>query len=207
VKETTYLSSKTFPKTYFRNSMIGYVTGMLTTLLAMQISSHPQPALLYLVPGVLLSIWSTALIKGDLRILMNFSDDAGHDETDADKEKEKEKEKSGSKCGARGMFSRAFFGEDKQDSQSSASKEEAEEKEPKTPPDSDKDASSSSPAEILSISITLPQKSAARKRQDVSDEQQRHGSTEESTSGSSSPILVEKESPRPTKRRKGNKKA
>jgi minor histocompatibility antigen H13 len=207
VKETTYLSSKTFPKTYFRNSMIGYVTGMLTTLLAMQISSHPQPALLYLVPGVLLSIWSTALIKGDLRILMNFSDDAGHDETDADKEKEKEKEKSGSKCGARGMFSRAFFGEDKQDSQSSASKEEAEEKEPKTPPDSDKDASSSSPAEILSISITLPQKSAARKRQDVSDEQQRHGSTEESTSGSSSPILLEKESPRPTKRRKGNKKA
>ena len=40
-----------FPKTYFRASIIGYILGMLCTFGIMQVYSHAQPALLYLVPG------------------------------------------------------------------------------------------------------------------------------------------------------------
>ncbi|EEH06328.1 intramembrane protease [Histoplasma capsulatum G186AR] len=97
--------AKNFPKTYFHASLVGYVVGMLVTLLAMQISNHAQPALLYLVPGVLGSLWITALIRGDIKEMWNFSDaieeeedkdaDIGGNNTgdkDNDKEREKEKE-------------------------------------------------------------------------------------------------------------------
>ena len=40
-----------FPKTYFRASVIGYILGMLCTFGVMEVYSHAQPALLYLVPG------------------------------------------------------------------------------------------------------------------------------------------------------------
>ncbi|KAL8794838.1 MAG: hypothetical protein Q9195_002666 [Heterodermia aff. obscurata] len=65
-----------FPKTYFYASIFGYVAGMVTTLGVMSFSGSAQPALLYLVPGVLISLWTTALIKGDLNEMWRF------DETD-----------------------------------------------------------------------------------------------------------------------------
>ena len=64
----------TFPKTYFHASLTGYVLGMLCTLVIMQTYGHAQPALLYLVPGVLGSLWSTALIKGDLKTMWEFTE-------------------------------------------------------------------------------------------------------------------------------------
>lgn len=73
------VQAKTFPKPYFKAGLVGYVAGMAVTLLAMQISDHPQPALLYLVPGVLGSLAGTALIKGDLREMYKFSEDSGDD--------------------------------------------------------------------------------------------------------------------------------
>ena len=63
-----------FTKTYFNVSLFGYLTGMLTTLGAMQWSDHPQPALLYLVPGVLISLWFTALVRGDLKVMWAFTE-------------------------------------------------------------------------------------------------------------------------------------
>ena len=74
-----------FPKTYFHASIIGYVVGMLATLCVMQIFGHAQPALLYLVPGVLGALWGTALAKGDVKTLWAFS------EADEDEKKETEK--------------------------------------------------------------------------------------------------------------------
>ncbi|KAJ5600220.1 Peptidase A22B signal peptide peptidase [Penicillium hetheringtonii] len=53
-----YHDARAFSKTYFKASIVGYVLGMVTTLLAMQYSNHAQPALLYLVPGVLISLWA-----------------------------------------------------------------------------------------------------------------------------------------------------
>lgn len=63
-----------FPKTYFHASLFGYVLGMLCTLGVMHIFGHAQPALLYLVPGVLGSLWSTALIKGDLKTMWEYTE-------------------------------------------------------------------------------------------------------------------------------------
>lgn len=64
----------TFSKTYFHASLAGYVAGMLATLGVMQVTSHPQPALLYLVPGVLGSLWATALVRGEVKQMWEFSE-------------------------------------------------------------------------------------------------------------------------------------
>ncbi|KAF2639352.1 hypothetical protein P280DRAFT_429940 [Massarina eburnea CBS 473.64] len=64
----------TFPKTYFKASLVGYVTGMLCTLGVMHIWGHAQPALLYLVPGVLGSLWLTAIARGELNAMWEFSE-------------------------------------------------------------------------------------------------------------------------------------
>lgn len=81
-----------FPKTYFRASVIGYFLGMLCTLGVMEIYGHAQPALLYLVPGVLGSMWGTALFKGDMKVLWNF--DEAQEEREAEARSGKEKEHS-----------------------------------------------------------------------------------------------------------------
>ncbi|KAF2753459.1 hypothetical protein EJ05DRAFT_458001 [Pseudovirgaria hyperparasitica] len=64
----------TFPKPYFYASLTGYIAGMLATLVVMHIFEHAQPALLYLVPGVLISTWTTALVRGELRAMWEFSE-------------------------------------------------------------------------------------------------------------------------------------
>ena len=68
-----------FPKTYFYATITGYVLAMLCTLVVMDIYGHAQPALLYLVPGILISFWGTALIKGDIKTLWVF-DEFEHEE-------------------------------------------------------------------------------------------------------------------------------
>jgi minor histocompatibility antigen H13 len=70
-----------FPKTYFYASLFGYFISMITTLGIMQLYGHAQPALLYLVPGVLGALWGTALMKGDVRVMWEY------DEAADDKEK------------------------------------------------------------------------------------------------------------------------
>lgn len=143
-----YFTAKTFPKTYFYASICGYLGGLVTTLLAMQISSHPQPALLYLVPGVLSSLWGTALVKGDLREMWNFSDAFEEEDptenTKADKEKaEKPKDK---KQTARGLLSKAFFGDDPKNDSKDKKK-------------ADKEREANSPGgELFTFSIYLPEK-------------------------------------------------
>lgn len=81
-----------FPKTYFHASLCGYILGMLVTLGVMQIASHAQPALLYLVPGVLGSLWGTALVRGELKEMWEYTE-AGDDDEDMAKGKGKEQSK------------------------------------------------------------------------------------------------------------------
>jgi minor histocompatibility antigen H13 len=69
------LQAKAFPKTYFKAGLVGYSLGMIVTLLVMHISEHGQPALLYLVPGVLGALWGTAAWKGDLDHMWNYTED------------------------------------------------------------------------------------------------------------------------------------
>ena len=79
----------TFPKTYFHASLIGYVLGMLCTLCAMHLFGHAQPALLYLVPGVLCSLWATALAKGDMKTMWEFTEAEEEEAADGKKGKAK----------------------------------------------------------------------------------------------------------------------
>lgn len=76
----------TFPKTYFNATLVGYVLGLLATLGVMMIWDHAQPALLYLVPGVLGSVWLTAAARGELSLIWDY--------TEAIEEEEDEQKKS-----------------------------------------------------------------------------------------------------------------
>lgn len=82
----------TFPKTYFRASLVGYVAGMLCTLGVMHVWGHAQPALLYLVPGVLGSLWLTALARGELGAMWEFSEAVEDDEEAAAEQQQKGKQ-------------------------------------------------------------------------------------------------------------------
>lgn len=75
-----------FPKTYFHASIVGYIIGMLCTLGVMHVYQHGQPALLYLVPGVLFSLWGTAFVRGDLRTMWEYTE-AEEEVTEASKSK------------------------------------------------------------------------------------------------------------------------
>jgi len=106
------VAAAAFPKAYFYASVVGYVVGMIATLVVLNVFNHAQPALLYLVPGVLIAVWGTALCRGELKLMWNYTeagtmDDekesgkAGSDlkEKDNDKEKEVKKEKAEKKEG------------------------------------------------------------------------------------------------------------
>ena len=112
-----YYDARAFPKTYFKASLVGYVVGMIATLLAMQFSNHAQPALLYLVPGVLISLWGTALFRGELSSMWTFSD--AEEETEENKadgcvEKEIDDKVGGSSSqGLKSLIMRIWSGESK----------------------------------------------------------------------------------------------
>lgn len=114
--EPPYYDARSFPKTYFKASLVGYICGMVATLLAMQYSNHPQPALLYLVPGVLISLWGTAFFRGETRTMWEFSD-ANEEEDDGQEAKDgATQEKSGDKSGSaakeqKSLLMRLFSGD------------------------------------------------------------------------------------------------
>lgn len=84
------LITAAFPKPYFIASLVGYVIGMIATLLVMSIWQHAQPALLYLVPGVLISIWSTALVRGEIKHVWAYTEEVTGEAAEDDAEKTKE---------------------------------------------------------------------------------------------------------------------
>lgn len=89
------LTAAAFPKPYFNASMIGYVVGMITTLGIMSVFEHAQPALLYLVPGVLSSLWLTAFIRGEVQEMWDYSEavDGGATNEKASAEKKASEDK------------------------------------------------------------------------------------------------------------------
>ena len=71
----TKLEGGSFPKPYFHASVTGYIIGMLCTIGIMHFAQHAQPALLYLVPSVLISLWGTAYLKGQFQLMWHYSED------------------------------------------------------------------------------------------------------------------------------------
>ena len=65
--------ARLWPK-YFAAGMAGYTAGIVATVAIMTWFRAAQPALLYLVPGVLLPPLATAFFSGELKDLWAFAD-------------------------------------------------------------------------------------------------------------------------------------
>jgi minor histocompatibility antigen H13 len=48
---------------------------MIVTITIMRIYKHGQPALLYLVPGVLGALWGTAFVRGEWKLMWEYTED------------------------------------------------------------------------------------------------------------------------------------
>jgi len=62
-------------QSYFRAVNVGYLLAMICTIVVMLVFEHGQPALLYLVPGCILSVSATALFKGEWAHMWEFQED------------------------------------------------------------------------------------------------------------------------------------
>ncbi|KAG8405691.1 hypothetical protein J3459_021557 [Metarhizium acridum] len=76
------LAGARFSKTYFYASMVGYTLGMAVTLTMLLVFKRGQPALLYLVPGVLGSMVITALARGEWKDMWRYTEDGSLDTVD-----------------------------------------------------------------------------------------------------------------------------
>lgn len=83
-----------FPKPYFTATVVGYVIGMLATLVFMSVFQHAQPALLYLVPSVLISLWSTGLVRGELKQMWTYTEAITGEQIDNEEPESDNKESS-----------------------------------------------------------------------------------------------------------------
>ncbi|KAI8951808.1 signal peptide peptidase-domain-containing protein [Xylaria longipes] len=79
---TPALRASAFPKPYFHAALVGYLLAMLATLAMLLTFNHAQPALLYLVPGVVAAVWATGVVRGEIREMWNYTEDGSLDKTD-----------------------------------------------------------------------------------------------------------------------------
>lgn len=59
---------------YFIAGLVSYVIGLLATVIVMKVFNAGQPALLYLVPSVLLFVYGTSFLKGELPDLLAYEE-------------------------------------------------------------------------------------------------------------------------------------
>lgn len=86
-----------FPKPYFHSALLAYVFGLLTTIGVMTFFNAAQPALLYLVPACLGSSFGCAMLRGEVKELLEYSEEEeempeGQEEEDQTKSSEAKKD-------------------------------------------------------------------------------------------------------------------
>ncbi|KAG6031329.1 hypothetical protein E4U41_007620 [Claviceps citrina] len=81
-QQLPHLAGARFAKVYFHAALAGYALGMAVTIAVLRISRHGQPALLYLVPGVLGAMAVTAWARGELADLCRYTEDGSLDTKD-----------------------------------------------------------------------------------------------------------------------------
>ncbi|QPG96220.1 hypothetical protein C2857_003579 [Epichloe festucae Fl1] len=74
-----HLAGARFAKVYFHAAMVGYTLGMGVTLAMLLVFKRGQPALLYLVPGVLGALVATALARGEFGDMWRYTEDGSLD--------------------------------------------------------------------------------------------------------------------------------
>ncbi|EFX02434.1 signal peptide peptidase [Grosmannia clavigera kw1407] len=76
---TPGLRAAAFPKPLFHTAMVAYFVGLLVAVSIMLYTRRGQPALLYLVPAVLLATWGRALATGELKQMWAYTEDESAD--------------------------------------------------------------------------------------------------------------------------------
>ncbi|KAB8294742.1 hypothetical protein EYC80_006704 [Monilinia laxa] len=83
----TGIEGMRFSKPYFKAALVGYIIGMITTLVVLNVFRHAQPALLYLVPGVVGALWGTAVVRGEFGVMWGYTEDGSLEEGGKKKDK------------------------------------------------------------------------------------------------------------------------
>jgi minor histocompatibility antigen H13 len=83
--------SERYPKRYFTAVFIAYVFGLSTTIFVMHTFKAAQPALLYLSPACVGSVFGLAWWRGEMKELTGYKD--GDEEEGEDKKAEKKEKK------------------------------------------------------------------------------------------------------------------
>lgn len=68
---------------YFRSAFGGYAAGLITTIVVMNVFKAAQPALLYIVPGVLAATFAHAAVRGEVSKLFHWHEKEHHEAKEA----------------------------------------------------------------------------------------------------------------------------
>ncbi|KAL4427143.1 hypothetical protein ABPG77_001147 [Micractinium sp. CCAP 211/92] len=68
---------------YFRTTFVGYAAGLIATIVVMNVFKAAQPALLYIVPGVLIPTFAHAALNGELWKLFHWHEKEHHEAKEA----------------------------------------------------------------------------------------------------------------------------
>ena len=123
-----------FPKPYFHATMTGYILGLLCTLLVMQVFGHAQPALLYLVPGVMGALWGTAVLRSEMGIMWRYSEEGEEETQEVEREGRRGSDQDAGRKAALSGWRKYFFGD------SRASRDAGKRRDANNSSESDKDA-------------------------------------------------------------------
>ncbi|GME79954.1 unnamed protein product [Ambrosiozyma monospora] len=75
--KTSFYHLQSYPKVYFTTALVGYIIGLTTTVGVLHIYHHGQPALLYLSPSLLISVFSVAAYRGEIPDLFSYYENSG----------------------------------------------------------------------------------------------------------------------------------
>ena len=78
--------SGNFPKPYFNASLFAYMLGLILTVVVMYSFESAQPALLYLVPAVLIMSFGQAILRGEVTPLLAYRTESEVETVNAKKE-------------------------------------------------------------------------------------------------------------------------
>lgn len=73
--DSVYKFFNSISKPYFWSCIMGYIVGMVTTVLVMLIFKRGQPALLYLVPGCVGSVLICAFLRKEVKRVYHYNED------------------------------------------------------------------------------------------------------------------------------------
>lgn len=161
---TPALRASAFPKTYFHAALGGYLLAMLTTLAMLLAFNTAQPALLYLVPGVVAAAWLTGAARRELRLMWAYTEDGSLDTEEVVVEVEVDGSGAVVRTTSRNKNEKKDAGKKGEEDKgkegnaegSEEVKEKEKEKEEKEKEKKDKDAKSKTPKAVIHFAIYPP---------------------------------------------------